>query len=312
MYMTEYVVNWKKLNLINMVTREAIMASRKQGFGGSDAEMFYRIGRHGLSALTKADIERIEVVKGLREYTDIPQTPAMAAGHLFEDWMYKNGEYLEIVDYQREGVLSMPAADEFRIFAHADIYSAERGHVVECKYSQKSTDEVLKTYYAQLQWYHMLGADTVYLSHGWGSVEPFSVEDVNTVDVKRDNDYIEVLRQGIRTLSDGWNMIAGSVISESDLLEFERADVVKFNSLLRQIKRMEEEAAAIRERLLGMFEQYGIKSLDNDKYAITYVPESERRTFDKSAFKKAHPEIDLAEFDKVSTVKSNIRITFKD
>lgn len=295
-----------------MVTREELMASRKQGFGGSDAEMFYRIGKHGLSALTKADIERIEIVKGLREYADIPQTPAMLAGHVFEEWFYINGGYSECDDYQREGVLSMPAVNEFRVFSHADIYSAERRHVVECKYSQKGTEEVLRTYYAQLQWYHMLGADTVYLSHGWGSVEPFSVEDVNTVNVPRDNEYIEVLRQGIRTLSDGWNMIAGSVIGEADLLEFERADVVKFNSLLRQIKKMEEEAAAIRERLLGMFERYGIKSLDNDRYAITYVPESERRTFDKSAFKKAHPEIDLAAFDKVSRIKSNIRITLKD
>lgn len=295
-----------------MVTREEIMASRRQGFGGSDAEMFYRIGKHGLSALTKSDIERIEVVKGLREYADIPQTPAMAAGHVFEEWFYNNSGYFECEDYQREGVLSIPAADEFRIFAHADIYSAERGHVVECKYSKKGTEEVLRTYYAQLQWYHMLGADTVYLAHGWGSVELFSVEDVNTVDVKRDNEYIEVLRQGIRTLSDGWNMIAGSVICEADLLEFERADVVKFNSLLRQIKRMEEEAAAIRDRLLRMFEQYGIKSLDNDKYTITYVPEGEKRTFDKSHFKKAHPEIELSEFDKVSKVKANIRITFKE
>lgn len=295
-----------------MVTRDELMASRRQGFGGSDAEMFFRIGKHGLSALTKADIERIEVVKGLREYTDIPQTPAMLAGHVFEEWFFSNSGYSECNDYQREALLTMPSVTEFDIFAHADIYSAERCHVVECKYSQKGTEEVLRTYYAQLQWYHMLGAGTVYLAHGWGSVEPLSVEDVNTVDIKRDDEYIEVLRRGIRTLSDGWNMIAGSVIGEADLLEFERADVVKFNSLLRQIKRLEDEASTIRERLLGMFEQYGIKSLDNDKYTITYVPEGERRTFDKSAFKKAHPEIDLAEFDKVSKVKANIRITLKD
>ena len=45
--------------------KNEIEVTRKGGFGGSDAKMFYKIGLKGLSALNNSDKKRIELQKDL-------------------------------------------------------------------------------------------------------------------------------------------------------------------------------------------------------------------------------------------------------
>jgi len=74
---------------------------------------------------------------------------------------------------------------------------------------------------------------------------------------------------------------------------------------------MEDEAAELKARLHDIMQANGVRSIKSEYYTITLVPESETRTLDKSALKKAHPEINLADFDKVSKKKSYITVKLK-
>jgi len=44
--------------------KREIVETRKGGFGGSDAKMFYKVGLKGLSALSDTDKRRIAVALG--------------------------------------------------------------------------------------------------------------------------------------------------------------------------------------------------------------------------------------------------------
>jgi regulator of replication initiation timing len=81
--------------------------------------------------------------------------------------------------------------------------------------------------------------------------------------------------------------------------------------LMIQMKKAEAQITKIKEALLKAMEDNGIKKFENEKLTFTYVAPTIRKTFDKKAFEKAHPEIDLGQFDKVSNVKASVRIAVK-
>jgi regulator of replication initiation timing len=81
--------------------------------------------------------------------------------------------------------------------------------------------------------------------------------------------------------------------------------------LMIQMKKAEAQITKIKEALLKAMEDNGIKKFENEKLTFTYVAPTTRKTFDKKAFEKAHPEIDLDQFDKVSNVKASVRIAVK-
>ena len=85
----------------------------------------------------------------------------------------------------------------------------------------------------------------------------------------------------------------------------------KVTDLMIEMKKAEAKIAQIKEALLKAMEDNGIKKFENDKLTFTYVVPTTRKTFDKKAFEKAHPEIDLGQFDKVSNVKASVRIAVK-
>jgi hypothetical protein len=57
---------------------------------------------------------------------------------------------------------------------------------------------------------------------------------------------------------------------------------------------------------------YGVKSIKSDKYTISYVPESETRTFDKAKFFKDHPEFSESDYLKISKKKDYLTIKLFD
>ena len=140
---------------------EEIKQTRIGGLGGSDAAMVLRIGQRGLSALTATDTKRLCVMVGKVEPDNFGGNEYTKAGHDFEEFaesVVPFGKY----GYERERFIIQPLAKSFKVFAHADFaYGEKRTDIVECKYVQKPTDKVLTEYYAQLQWYYMLGATSV-------------------------------------------------------------------------------------------------------------------------------------------------------
>lgn len=290
---------------------EEIRNTRVGGFGGSDAAMFYKLGLKGLAALSQTDIRRILIAKGQLEYGERFMTEAMQLGHDFEDFFAENfAEAGAIREKKYEKKISL----EFDTFAHADFsYEGSGGfRVVELK-NLKEPAKAATTYAAQLQWYYLLGAHQVTLCvHD--STFPMC-DEVHFLNIERDDNYIAVMLAGIRLLSDVWNdqdlFTLREDISSEDLLPFDQQAVQALATALAEQKHYEAIIKQQKEYLLKVMEQNGIKSIKNDLFSITYVAPTERRTFYKSAFTKVHPEIDLAEFDKVSRVSSSIKITMK-
>lgn len=103
-------------------------------------------------------------------------------------------------------------------------------------------------------------------------------------------------------------------VEETDLQVIQSAvpDVLKsITDIVVQKKKLEEQEKLMKKKLLQAMEQHGVKSFENTKVKFMYVAPTTRKTFDKKAFEKVHPEIDLGQFDKVSNVKASVRIAVK-
>ena len=134
-----------------------IAESRVGGLGGSDAAM---VRKAATSRLTDTDIKRLLVMVSRMPYQGFAGNAATQAGYKFEQEV---AEWFKSVKMQTEAEheLTAPLSQHFKTFAHADFWHDNTGTVYECKYSQKPTQEVIRHYYAQLQWYYLLGAKTV-------------------------------------------------------------------------------------------------------------------------------------------------------
>jgi len=291
--------------------KREIVETRKGGFGGSDARMFYKVGLKGLSALSDTDKRRIAVALGQAEYIEIPATEAMEAGNEFEMWL--RSKYSEEngweSNYKLESNFIKPR--NFKIFAHADFYDIENDIVVEAKYTASDLKTTISDYMPQLQWYYLLGVDKVYLVKGYQG-GPFELYDEKFIE--RDDKFIEILRNGISLIDDLCDEFVYHEKDEwttFDLMPHEQAAAEVMFNYLSQIKKMEEEVEKQKAIMLDLMLKNGVKSLKSDGYTLTVVPESVRSTFDKAKLLKEHPEINESDYLKTSTVKPYLKITLK-
>lgn len=59
----------------------------------------------------------------------------------------------------------------------------------------------------QLQWYYLMGAQSVTLLHGWGDIEPMMVDDFERVKIELDDDYIRTFVSGIILIDRNWQTL---------------------------------------------------------------------------------------------------------
>ena len=241
-----------------------IESTRVGGFGSSDAKMFYKIGLKGLSSLSNSDKVRIRVAKG-SHYNPIPQTAAMAKGHSFEDWFadaFKH--YADKLDRERK--ISARLAVNFETFAHADFSKKNGKAVIELK-CVSEPDKAMENHIEQLQWYYMLGVESVYLVACDSAAESFEDGLRDPIEVKRNEAKIQTMMHGIKLLDDNWltlDLRIGDEWSDEDLFPAEQKEIREMAQYLREIKRME---AIIEERKAKMCEfmsKNNIKSIQLD------------------------------------------------
>jgi hypothetical protein len=289
---------------------EEIVQSRTGGFGGSDAAMFYRIGYRGLECLTNTDKKRIRVAKGIDAYQSIPMNDAMQRGHDFEDW-YARQPFAPIA--KREGLLESQKAQNFRTFAHADFLS-DCHEVWELKCVQEP-EAAEDDYYHQLQWYYMLGAYDVWLVVSDSRLADFSDGLRMPYRIYEDAQYIECLQKGVQMLDEAWETIDLTLSEEwdvSELMPFEKVAIIQMYNSLQSIKTLEKRVEDEKAKILQFMQENNVRAIKSDMYAITYVAESETRTLDKSALKKANPDLDLSKYDKVTKKKAYITVKIKE
>lgn len=185
-------MEWEEFNN-RQAHQEDINASRIGHLGGSDATMVYKVGRKGINSICATDKKRLAVCLGLTEPTTWGGNKWTDAGHDFED---NFGKELETrgVQFEREKLFHGEQFNHFATCAHADF--VVRNTVYECKCVKSKTYEaVLTRYFAQLQWYYMLGADKVFLVHATAPTEKYT-----TTFVPRNETVINIIRDGLKLL----------------------------------------------------------------------------------------------------------------
>ena len=297
---------------------EEIKTSRVGGLGGSDAAMVLKIGRNGLQSLCNTDVKRLRVMLGIDEPCNFGGNAATEAGHAFEDYIAERLRLIYPMGYVREEKMIGEDFGAFKTFAHADFLTASR-KVIECKFVQDTTQNVLAKYYAQLQWYYYLGADCVTLCHGVGDVEPFNVADYTFLDVPRDESAIEAIRSGLRLILEYCqNEQAGSAPVEVDMQAKQRKLVRKYFTRKRKVDAMTAEMEQIKAELQSEMETGNIAkvsgALDSNNTAVVIFRKgSTRRTLDTTKALARYPELnEQGDLWKTTTAKSSLTIQIKE
>lgn len=299
---------------------QEIRQTRVGGLGGSDAAILMKIGERGLSALTTTDSKRIAIMLGLCEQTDWGGNAYTNAGHMFED--YAENVLPFNASYKREEFIERKLARNFKTFAHADFTERndenglERLTVVECKFVQGTTANTISKYYAQLQWYYLLGADAVVLYHGTGTVDPFEVLECEMMQVERDETAIKILLNGIKILDeaiqDGWKPEFVEKIQIECVPEMVQVAFVRWQAIQAEKKELEtkeNEVKAIIKEYLEYFNFTGIVAQGDVKHQVIYKRGGTNLSFDSAKFLAEHPGFDRPEYYKKTTTKSSV--TFK-
>ena len=227
----------------------------------------------------------------------IPVTPAMAAGHLFEDYYEKCSDFGIAETYTREEYLQYQGGlNTFKAFAHADFtcHYDDGFEVYELKFvNGKNISEVVQTYYWQLQWYYMLGADKVYLVHGIGNVDPFVVKEYHHKLIDKDEEAIETLKKGLQILDDaiesGWQPTLRTEEKAEDTILLD--DINEMESLLRQKEEIDSKIATIKERLMEYMMISGVDKIQCPQGNLSYSKPTITRTIDSKRLKAEHKDI---------------------
>ena len=274
-----------------------ILSTRVGGLGGSDARLVASIADKGIDNLSATNARRLATMLDLLPPVTIPATPAMAAGHLFEDYYEKCSDFGIAETYIREEYLEYQGGlTNFKAFAHADFtcHYDDDFDVYELKFvNGKSIDEVAQTYYWQLQWYYMLGATKVYLVHGIGDVDPFKVKGVQLLPIDKDEVAIETLKKGLQILDDaiasGWQPTLCTEEKAEDTILFD--DINEMESLLRQKEEIDSKIATIKERLMEYMMISGVDKIQCPQGNLSYSKPTITRTIDSKRLKAEHKDI---------------------
>lgn len=307
---------------------QEIINSRVGGFGSSDAALFVRIAKKGgVTNLSRTDNHRIAVALGIVPPVGTPTTEAMERGHRFEDW-YENNILNTATNIEREKRLEHLAGDmsvymptNFRLFAHADFFDNTRNEVLELKCSQYEFGKVYSDYYSQLQWYYLMeGVNSVMLIHCKpNTTNPFEGEFdiITSEDVLFDENMADTLQNGIQLLdeaiSEGWKPSVSDTATTEELPEFMQDNISILKKIQANIKALQNEEAMIKEEMLEYMTDNGLASLLDDEVTVTMVGATETKSFDSTAFFKAHPELktEKDKFQKVSQRKAYLTIKAK-
>ncbi len=272
-----------------------ISATRVGFLGGSDAKLVYRVSEVGVANLGNTDMQRLKVCFGCIDQKKWGDNEYTVRGHNFEDYVATQLPYIVPGTIEREKVLQGQQYKHFAVQAHAD-YATEAGDVFECKcVCKKTTDSVINTYYAQLQWYYMLGAKQVYLVHGTDEATIAAI-----IPIERNDGYIECLRQGLALIDEYADIICAATPTIAILAEDctnEVQGILKdYADLYKQQKDITDRMGALKMKICRYMADNGIRNIEGGVVSVQSVKGSVRKTLDAKKVLAKYPDIANGDF----------------
>ncbi len=280
-----------------------ITSTRKGFLGGSDATMVYKIGRKGIGSLSNTDRKRIAVLLGYDDQKSFGGNKWTEAGHDFEDNFEKVAKTWES-GYQRETVLNGSKHYHFATLAHAD-YVDGKGVVYELKCVNKNTEKVIVTYYAQLQWYYMLGAEAVYLVHTSDPNGQFVQRFI-----ERNDGVINALREGLQALDDYCGKISETdcTVTEAEALtlplEIESA-IYLWRNGNKTIANLHKQQQRYEAMVIAYMQKNSVDRIINED-GTSIVIDAAHRQIDESVLLQRYPQT-LLDGDIYTTTQTKIK-----
>lgn len=288
---------------------QEIAQSRVGCLGGSDAAMVLRVfERGGVEGLNATDKTRLCVCFGVEERANFGGNKWTEAGRNFEDTCDK---LFAVVfdDMEREKLLTDTVQyQHFKSIAHADFVRG--GNIVyECKcVAKKATATVINAYYAQLQWYYMLGVECVHIVHGVSGDD--TAPTIETID--RNDGVIQQLREGLRLIDEGYASIVDTAVAakvadtecSNDVQELLR----KYRDIDEHIKLLQSEQGNIKSQLWEYMRENGIGSISGDVSA-RYTPAMKVKTINKKKLLALFPDIATADVYDITKRNGSLTMT---
>lgn len=294
--------------------QQEIVSSRVGCLGGSDAAMVLKVARKGIEALSNTDIKRLRVMLGFEEREDFGGSAATNAGHLFEDYVQVFLSEHAKKEYRFDGMQFR----NFKVIAHADYYEEEYHRVCECKFVQKITEKVLAQYFGQLQWYYLFpDVDAVMLIHGTGSVEPFSVDSMNLVQVDCNEVIIEDIMQGLRAIDNwcDWYLSQGTTewrneeFADDELMEL----LTNYKSVKSTIDLFTPQLDELRQKIEAYMAENHIASSRTYGVQVAYKQPTSQRRLDADKARAKYPQLAAdEECWKTTQVKGSVTLKLID
>lgn len=279
---------------------EEIKATRVGGFGGSDAAMLVAVAERIKAGqpLTTSQKHRVRIARGIEPPPPPFTSPVIEEGRRFED-----RAATELQGWDRETYLSpmpnsMAEPRNFKVFAHADFFDFKTGGAKECKWSRKFDHKGLqKEYRWQLQWYYMLGVESV-------SLVSDTADGVEVSDIRRDEKAVATLREAVETLDAAWHGLDLTITEFSpDELPPEIAALHSdIASLSKDIRTMNAALDGKKAELMEWMAT-NATAIHGEQCTISYTAASRTLGFDSKAFEKSYPGL-FAAFRTKITEKS--------
>lgn len=304
--------------------KEEIIKTRVGGLGSSDAKMVASVGRTG--KLNQTARKRIAEMLNLVERKEF-STRATEAGNEIEQAIFQavhdvDSRAISNPYFKSENLSEMYGFD---IFNHIDIELITDEKVIwyEIKATIHTPEQTIDQYIDQLAWHQALlnekarkeGKEPVLILAHYDTSAGVAEFHPDKLTVKRISK--EILRQSAKEINDGLGIIYESLPgfeylpdSVGNLPAETHEYIDKINYLLRVAKEAEDKAEEFKERLKFEMEKYNIRTIDNEYFHCTFVPDTVQSRFDSNSLKKEDPET-YSKYLKNSSMKSSIRIKLK-
>lgn len=107
-------------------------------------------------------------------------------------------------------------------------------------------------------------------------------------------------------------LIIGDITSKSESYPAEiREAQMALARVLIEEKEVAERKKMLQATLHRFMEDNCVKQIKSDYYTISYVAATTRKSFDQKKLAEEHPEINIEDYQKISNVKSTVKITIK-